>query len=161
MFTDLNAPRFNKRKYRYNIVSKQLYNTWKSGTGSTISFIQFKHIWANIADTIVDKVLTERDGIRLGTGVGDIYIGIVPTTKKRAIDYKLSKELNKIVYHENWSTNGKLGKIIYATNDRPYIFKLNRYWGFIPHTNFKDQCTKALLNNPEVYKNTLEGKYPE
>lgn len=159
MFADLNAPRFSKRKYRENIVSKQLHKEWKESTGYDKDFSFFKQVWIKIAEKIAQKVLEERDGVRLGSGIGDLYVGLIPKTKRRPVDYKLSKELGKIVYHENWNTGGKLGKIIYATNGRPYAYKLCKYWWFIAHTTFKDACVLKLRENPENYKASQERKY--
>jgi hypothetical protein len=159
MFADLTGPRFNKRKFRENILTEKLHKEWLKETGYDKDFTTFKKIWEAIANKIVSKVLTERDGVRLGSGLGDIYIGIIPKTKRRPIDYKTSRELGKIVYHENWNTDGKVGKIIYATKNRPYAYRLCKYWGFLPHTSFKDKCSEQLQLNPEKYKNSLERKY--
>ncbi len=159
MFVDLNAPRFNKRKYRENIVSKELYEEWKESTGYRQDFSFFKQVWAKIAEKIIQKTLEERDGVRLGGSIGDLYVGIIPKTKRRPIDYKLSKELGQIVYHENWNTNGKLGKIIYGTNGRPAMYRLCKYWWFIPNTRFKEHCVQKLRENPERYKHSIERKY--
>lgn len=159
MLGDLKAPRFNKRKFRFNVINKDLFNEWKSSTGYKKDFAFFRQVWIKIAEKMIEKVLEERDGIRMGSGLGDIYVGMVPQCKKRAIDYKTSREIGKIVYHENWNTNGKLGKIIYATSDRPYAYRLCRYWGFIPHRLFKRKCVERLRENPENYKNSIERKY--
>lgn len=153
-------PRFNPRKFRKNLINGDVYKAWKDKTGRTESFEQFKAVWLRMALKIREKILTEPDGIRI-TGLGDIYIGIVPKAKKRAVDYKTSRELGKIVYFENWNTSGKIGKIIYATKDRPYIYTKKRFWGFKPHTTFKMDASVALQNNPERYKNSIERKYYE
>lgn len=158
MFADLNAPRFNKRTFRHNIVSKELYDEWVKETGYKSTLDEFKRIWDSIAIKIRSKVISERDGVRLPSGLGDIYIGYTKC-KRRPIDYKTSKELGKIIYFENWNTDGRLGKIIYGTSGRPYMYRLCKYWGFIPHTNFKDECTNALQTNPDNYKNSIESKY--
>lgn len=158
MFADLNAPRFNRRKFRKNILTKELHEEWKTTTGYDKNFETFKAIWEAIATKIVSKIISETDGVRLGAGLGDMYIGLIPGAKRRPIDYKTSREIGQIVYHENWNTDGKLGKVIYTVAGKPYAYKLCRFWGFVPHTRLKKLCTLNLQQNPQRYKNSLEGK---
>ena len=161
MFNNRKAKRFNKRKYRENIVSEELYKTWKEKFHFDITFSEFKKIWKLIAEEYVNNVVDNPDGIRLGGSVGDIYIGYIVGAKKRPIDYVTSSLLNKKIYHDNFDSRGKLGKIIYATNKRPYIYKMHRYWAFTACRNFKERVKQGLRNNPERYKNSIEMKDTE
>lgn len=162
MFNDLSAPRFNTRKYRVNIVCKELYEEWKKKTGRTETFSEFKAIWNLIAEEHINQVIEERDGVKMAKGMGDIYIGYIPRVKKRFVDYKTSMEHNKKIYHENWDSNGKVAKIIHGTYRRKYTYRMNRWFGFNPNRAFKHKVIAALKAFPTRYKNTSEntrGKY--
>lgn len=158
MFNNLKAPRFNNRKYRKNIITKELFKDWKVKTNNNITFKQFKEYWNLIAFKHIEKIIEERDGIKLGTGLGDIYIGFVKSKKKSGIDYKTSSEYNKCIKHENWDSSGKLGKIIYGTNNRKYIYKLHKFWSFEACRNLKRKVSLALKEQPEKYKNSIEKR---
>lgn len=158
MFNDLNAPRFNDRKYRENIVSNDLYKRWKENNKtSKLSFIEFRNICWAINTEITDVITEEPDGVRLPMGMGDIYIGYVPRALK-AIDYKASREYGKPIYHENWNSSGKLAKIIFGTNTRHYIFKRAWMWGFEACRPFARRVVQCLKDNPQIYKNTIEKR---
>lgn len=158
MFNDLNAPRFNTRKYRHNIISKDLYNRWKDKTGYNITFSQFKKYWNLIGEKYSQKIISERDGVKVGTGLGDIYIGLIKNPKKEPIDKKLSVEYGKKIKYENWETRGQLGKIIYGTRGRKYIYRLHGYWMFSACRNLKRSASAALRTNSSKYKNSIEKR---
>lgn len=158
MFNDRKAPRFSSRTYRKNIVSKELYEKWKIESGYDITFKEFRSIWDKLAAKYVQNVIEEKDGVRLGASVGDIYIGFIPQKKTKAIDYATSLELGKPVYFQNWHSNGKIGKIIYGTRKRKYIYRLAAFWAFTACRNFKNLAVKAMKENPERYKNSIEKR---
>lgn len=157
MFNNRTAPRFNARKFRKNIISEELYIKWKEQTGLELSFQEFKNIWNLIGDAITDGVTEERDGVALGASTGDLYIGYVPT-KKRPIDYKVSLQYEKAIKHENWNSSNKVGKIIYGTHDRKYIYRLSAWWAFKASRLFKNKVSAALTAYPQRYKNTIEKR---
>lgn len=158
MFNDLKAPRFSTRRYRKNIIDEKIYIAWKEKYNQILSFIEFKDIWEIIALDITEEILQEKDGIKLPNGLGEIYIGYVPSFTKTIIDYKTSREYNKLIRHENWESRGKLGKIIYGSNGRKYPFKLSGWWGFTACRNFKIAVVHALKTYPERYKNSIEKR---
>jgi len=156
MFNNRKAKRFNTRKYRENIISEELYKKWKEESGFDITFLQFKNYWKLIANEYVQAVLENRDGIRFGAGLGDIYIGYIVGSKIRPVDYVTSSLLNKKIYHDNFDSRGKLAKIIYATNKRPYIYRMHNFWAFTACRNFKNKVKESLRSFPERYKNSIE-----
>lgn len=158
MFNNRKATRFSNRKYRKNIVCEELYNEWKVKTNFDISFKQFKDYWKYIAREYVQAIVDNPDGAKLDASIGDIYIGYIPWYSKKVIDYKTSSELDSTIYHENWNSNGKLGKIIYGTQKRKYIHKLHLWWGFRVCRNFKIKAVNSLREYPERYKNSIEKR---
>lgn len=154
MFVDLKAARFNPRLFRKHIVTPELHQNWKKTTENKLNFLKFRSIWDEIASAIKNGVYEERDGVRL-TGLGDMYIGYVPG-KKRPVNYKLSKEFGKRIYHENWHSDGKIGKIIYAANGRPYIYRQWFMWAFRPVRKFQRAANVSMINYPDRYKLSQE-----
>lgn len=155
MFNDLKAPRFNSRKFRKNIISEDLYKTWKAKYNRKESYNDFKKVWNLLAEEIIEEILTERDGVRLPS-LGDLYIGYITKINKPIIDHQLSMEYGKPIKHMNFDTRGKLGKIILGYKKRKYLFKYKGWWSFVACRNFKRTVSKALKENPERYKNSIE-----
>lgn len=158
MFNNRQAPRFSNRKYRHNIISKELYDAWRKQTGYKITITEFRRIWRLIAKEYINEIIEEKDGAKLGASIGDLYIGYVPSPKHKPIDYNTSLELGKKVHFQNWNSNGKLGKIIYGTRGRKYIYRLYKFWSFKACRTFKQQVNTALREHPERYKNSIEKR---
>lgn len=156
-FADRAGPRFNTRKWRQKIISKELYKKWKDKTGYAVTFEEFKRIWKHIAQEIQLGALEEPDGIMLPYGLGEIYIGYVKLRDK-VVDYKVSREVGQVVYYENYHSYGKIGKVIYSPCGK-YATNTCDLWNFKPITPFKEKATKALMGQPELYKNTRQKKY--
>lgn len=158
MINDLKAKRFNPRKFRHNIVSEDLYLRWKEQTGRTETWEEFRNAWYAIAETMIDIIVEEPDGIRLAKGMGDVYIGYVPSMVHRPIDYQASLKHGKVIRHENWNTNRKPGKIIYGVSERKYIYRLAGWWAFSACRNFKKRVVQAFNDFPARYKNSIEKR---
>lgn len=159
MFNDLTAPRFNQRKFRHNIVSKELHKRWKQGLtdkGLKVPFGVYRRIWCYIADMITESILEERDGVRL-RGLGDLYVGYTPKRDK-PVDYKLSQQYGKTIYHENWHSDGKVLKAIWGVTGRRYILKRKYWWKFDGCRNFTRAISRAARETPLIYKNTIEKR---
>lgn len=158
MFNDLKAPRFNPRKLRYNVVGIETYKKFKKEQKSSMSYSQFRTMWERIANQIMASVIDERDGVRI-RGLGDLYIGYTKT-KDKPIDRKLSEEYGKIIYHENWHTNGKVMKIIFGVSKRRYIFKRKYWWSFEGARDFVRNSSAAVKKDPLKYKDSQEKRGP-
>lgn len=156
-FADRKGPRFSRRQFRQKIISKELYTKWIALTGLTASFTDFKRIWRHIADELQLGAMTEPNGILLPHGIGEIYLGYV-RTKGMPIDYKLSRQTNSIIFHENYHSYGRTGKIIYHACGK-YSFNTCTLWNFTPITPFKEKATRAFQDNPELYRNSRQKIY--
>lgn len=155
-FADLKGPRFNIRKFRRKIVSKELYRQWKkSNPGITLA--QFTRIWKLIAKEMQEVIVEESDGILLPNGIGEMYLGYVKL-KRIGTDYKTSKEHNVLVNYENFHSYGKTGKIIFRACTK-YKLSTCSLWNFRAITPFKEKVTKAFNEQPEIYKNSRQKQY--
>jgi len=155
-FADLNGPRFNIRKFRKKIVTKELYKQWKKATPG-ITFEQFKRIWSLIAQEIQESIVEEPDGLMLPNGIGKLYMGYV-RMKNTGIDYKTSKEHNTMVTYENYHSYGRPGKIIYHPCSK-YKLSTCSLWSFTAITPFKERASRAFVEQPEKYKSTSQKQY--
>jgi hypothetical protein len=153
MIDKLKAPRFNTRKYRYNLLSKEIYKQWKQKSGSSLSFIEFKKRWKLIAAELTKQVIEERDGVQLPHGLGNIHIAFVPGMLAKPVDIKATREAGKVIYHQNWHTDRKVGKIVYTHGDYRYAHRLAGFWHFMGCRNFTRSVSKALSTYPHRYKN--------
>lgn len=156
-FADRKAPRVNLRKFRHKIITKELYNRWLKTTSHKISFDEFKRIWKLVALEIQLSAIEETDGIVLPHGIGEIYLGYTKV-KDRPIDYNLSRQYNTIIYHDNFHSYGKLGKIIYSPCGK-YQLRNCDLWSFTPITPFRTRAKAAFKEYPERYKNSRQKNY--
>lgn len=157
MFADRKAPRFNARKFRQRVITKELYEKWKEKSNYKLDFTTFKRIWKQIAQQMQIMALEDTNGIMLPEALGNIYIGWVKS-KKRPIDYKTSREVDQYTYYDNWHTDGKLAKIIYLACGK-YKIRGCRMWGFLPITPFKELVTRTVQENSDMYKHSKAKKY--
>ena len=155
-FADLKGPRFNTRKFRKKIVTKELFKEWKK-TNPGITFDQFKYIWKMIAQEIQNTVITEPDGVMLPNGIGKVYTAYVKM-KEPGIDWKTSKEHDVLVTYENYHSYGKPGKIVYNPCSK-YKLSTCTMWNFKAITPFKEKVSQAFRERPEIYKNTAQKQY--
>lgn len=157
-FADRRGPRMNYRKFRHKIVTKELYKKWKVLNPSLdLTFDGFKRIWKLVALELQYSVIEDTEGVLLPHGIGDIYLGWVKPRAK-PIDYKLSRELDTIIYHDNYHSYGKIGKIIYSPCGR-YQLRHCDMWSFTPITPFRERSVKAFNEYPERYKNSRQKNY--
>lgn len=155
-FADLQGPRWNMRKFRKKMISKELYKDWKKNNPG-ITFDQFKHIWKLIATQMQLSIIQEPDGLQLPNGMGKLYVGYVKL-KNPGIDYKTSKEHGVIATFDNYHSYGKPAKIIYHPCGKYKISTCN-LWNFKAITPFRKRVSQTLRDRPEIYKNSTQKQY--
>lgn len=157
LFADRKGPRFNTRKFRQKIISKDLYVRWKTKTGYNKSFEEFKGIWKSIAKEYQEASIEGPNGVLMPFGIGELYVGWTKT-KDKVIDYNLSRQYNTRVYHENYHSYGKLAKIIYHACGK-YSLDTCKLWNFRPITPFRKFVSSVLKSSPEIYKSSRQKVY--
>ena len=124
----------NKKSYTF----RDMYNTMPID----VPYAQYTRILDEMCRIILEYVLDCSEGFKMPFGLGFIQIGKYrPKTysdKSLSIDYKLSKEYNKKIYHLNEHSDG-------------YKFRL--YWSKIPMV-FADRY-KYQLNLVRANKRKL------
>jgi hypothetical protein len=148
---DLKAPRFREKKF--NILSKQLFAEFreKYKEHKDMSYEQFKDIITAFNNNLYKGVIDNRNGIELPEGLGFIFIGTCPPTKKTNIDYKKSTEYGVITNHKNWDSNNNLMKIFYTNSKVKYHLQNKQLWAFEGVRDFKRTASKTYRDEWTKY----------
>lgn len=159
MLRDFKAPNVKGPRYRppsLNLLKKDFYElTRKSNVllkGLTNQ--QIKAIIQTANGIMQQAVLERRDGVELPEQLGYLFLGAVPATKDRNVDYKRSIELKKLVHHQNWETDNLSCKLFYTNYAARYRFKFHELWQFTPVRQFKKAASKAFLADYTKYVKT-------
>lgn len=114
----------NKKAYTFS----DMYRTMPTD----VPYSQYKRILDEMCTLILEYVFERSEGFKMPFGLGFIQIGKYRpkhyNEKSLSVDYKLSKEYNKRIYHLNEHSDG-------------YKFRL--YWSKIPRT-FPDRYRYQL-----------------
>lgn len=148
---DLNAPRFRLAKYRYNLITKELYDKFRWDHPMTkISWAEFRKINETINDTYFREILTNREGAILPGQMGRIWLGLFkPKIKPRAKYINRETGIRPIFF--SFETGGLLGKIIWDFKLTRYKVKNHEFYGFAAHRDLKRMTSECFKNNPEFY----------
>lgn len=127
---DLNAPRYREKVHQ--VLNPGFIEDFKAkypqyseySTSALIKAIK-KHnglIWKHVIDS--------RDGVELSSGLGLMFIGVMPekTKSQEPVDWKKSIELGVKVHHRNLQTSGRKFRIVYSRFSANLKYK--RIWCF-------------------------------
>lgn len=150
---DLSAPRY--RTVKRGLAGKPLYASFYKkhpDLKGVISNIQYREIVKEFNKEIMEAVCENRDGVELPESLGFLFIGAIKYTRsQKAIDYTKSRELNKTVYHKNWDTDMKIGKLIFTMLPAKYKMKDGNMWAFKASRKFSRMVSKNFKFNYERY----------
>lgn len=148
---DLNAPRFRPKVL--NLMNQQLFERFRLKHPTIdITYEQFQTIVETYNGNTWETVVKERDGAELPEGLGNMFVGACPRSRKRRnVDFKKSAELGTIVSHKNWESNNKLGKIFYSNYSSRYRFRGRELWSFQAVRQFKRAASQNFRKNWTIY----------
>lgn len=126
---------FRKKHPRY----KELSDSKLRKIGKTFNI----HFWKT--------VIENRDGAQLPEGLGYLFIGSCPASKKTNIDFGKSHKYGMIVNNKNWETDGKLAKIFYTNYANKYRFANRECWAFNACRTFKRNLAQVYPENWTMY----------
>lgn len=116
-----------------SVTTTDMYKQYiKDNKGVDVPYVRFKRIIEEFNKQIVESILERSEGFKMPYGLG--YIQIVKykpktmTDKSLSVDYKLTKEYGKKIYHLNEHSDG---------------YKYRLYWSRIPKT-FPDRYKYQL-----------------
>ncbi len=128
---DLNAPRF-----RFSVIDpltkgmiakfKLKYPQYRDYTTEELIAALNLH-----NEAIAKEISISRDGVELQSTLGYLFIGMVPSSKKRPpVAWAKSIKLGVKVIHKNWNTDGLTGKVFYFNYGSRYRIENKHLWGF-------------------------------
>lgn len=148
---DLNAPRFRTKRISVLTVKTLKAMKEKYPEYSNLSLQEFKSIIMTFNGLMVDSIIENRNGVELPDGLGFIFIGSCPPSKKKNIDYKRSHEFGVEASHRNWDSDNKLMKIFYTNRNSKHPFQNKQVWAFKAVKQFRKQASEAYKEDWAKY----------
>jgi len=148
---DLNAPRF--RPNRTNILNGVLYKAFikKYPRYEGIDLATFKSIIRTFNEELYLGIIQNRDGVELPDGLGFIFMGTCPATKKQNINIVESIKHGMVVKHQNWDSDNNLLKIFFTNHTSKYPLQNKQVWSFKAVKQFRKAASDAYKENWPKY----------
>jgi len=149
---DLNAPRY--RPCRMNFLTNALYKKFEKrfpehkGLGAR----NFKEIVDTFNGKLQEGIIENRGGVELPEGLGYIFLGSCPATRKQNIDIKKSLQYGIVVNHKNWDSDNYLLKIFYTNQNSKYPFHSKQIWSFKASKSFRKKASDVYKDNWPKYE---------
>lgn len=109
-----------------------MYKYYKSNSPYKVEYSLYKRILDRMSQIIAEAVLDRSEGFKMPCGLGYIQVGKYQpknyNSKSLSIDYKLTREYGKVIYHLNEHSNG---------------YKYRLHWSKVPMT-FADRYKYQL-----------------
>lgn len=109
-----------------------MYKYYKTNSPYKIEYSLYKRILDRMSQIIAEAVLDRSEGFKMPCGLGYIQVGKYQpknyNSKSLSIDYKLTREYGKVIYHLNEHSNG---------------YKYRLHWSKVPMT-FADRYKYQL-----------------
>ena len=109
-----------------------MYKYYKANSSYKVEYSLYKRILDRMSQIIAEAVLDRSEGFKMPCGLGYIQVGKYQpknyNSKSLSIDYKLTREYGKVIYHLNEHSNG---------------YKYRLHWSRVPMT-FADRYKYQL-----------------
>lgn len=109
-----------------------MYKYYKVNSPYKVEYSLYKRILDKMSQIIAEAVLDRSEGFKMPCGLGYIQVGKYQpknyNSKSLSIDYKLTREYGKVIYHLNEHSNG---------------YKYRLHWSKVPMT-FADRYKYQL-----------------
>lgn len=109
-----------------------MYEHYKANSPYKVDYKFYKRILDRMSQIIAEAVLDRSEGFKMPCGLGYIQVGKYQpknyNSKSLSIDYKLTREYGKVIYHLNEHSNG---------------YKYRLHWSKVPMT-FADRYEYQL-----------------
>ena len=148
---DLNAPRFRKRWQSALTVETFKEFQKKHPQYKDLSLKEYKEIVNVFNSKIKEGVINNRNGIELPEGLGFIFMGSCPQSKKKNVDYSKSLKYGVEAIHKNWESDNRLLKIFYTNYNTKYPFANKQVWSFKAGKQFRHEASIAFRENWQKY----------
>lgn len=149
--------RFGKKKYNSYVVNKDLYKNWikEYPEHSHINYGMFSLYCDKLLKEFAKQVLNPLNNVTLPFYCGELSIKFVnPKNKNKLHIYRTDKIE---VPYLNFSTNGKIGKVIFSPRSHSRYNGRLAMVGFEPYTNLRLRASKVMKEIPEAIKTITHG----
>lgn len=137
-----------------------------------LSFPEFKEIIRTFNIALGDGMIDHRDGIEFPEGLGYLFMGTCPRSKKKNVDFVNYFASGVITTYKNWDSDNNLLKIFYTNYPVKLSFTHKHLWSFKPcktlrhrvSVAYKKDWTKYIMVDPmrkisELYRNRKRTEY--
>ncbi len=151
---NMSLPRLGKGKYSKILVTEEL---WKNAIINNpeyknMTYKEFKDIWDKIATSFKETVLINPLGIKAPFFIGEWKIRYLPFQIK-VQDYKNSEEQGEKLPYLNLHSKGKICKLIWERKNARRYNRILDLYAFEPlQQGFRNEVSKAIIKNPEIYR---------
>ena len=149
---NLNAPRFREKKF--GVLNKKLYKEFlkKYPEHDGTSYDEFKKIINTFNKNLYEGAIENRNGVELPEGLGYIFIGTCPPSKKRKnLDFKKSIKYGIATVHKNWDSDNNLMKIFFTNSKVKYNLPNKQLWAFNAVRDFKRLASERYREQWAMY----------
>ena len=144
---NIKGPRF--RSKRLSVLNKKTYQDFikKYPEYEDLDLESFKNIIRTYNDELCNTIIDNRNGVELPDGLGFVFIGTCPKSKKENIDFKKSIEYGTKVFYRNFDSDNKLMKIFYSNYAAKYPFHNKQLWSFRLSKPVRQRASKEYKEN--------------
>lgn len=96
---------------------------------------------------VVEEMKKNPHGIVFPKNFAVMFINNCGVSKKKAIDYANSKKLGRVIYHNNFETEGNLMKVMFLNHVLPSGVSNNKFYYFLPTDKTKSLCSQYFRKN--------------
>jgi hypothetical protein len=139
-----------KQRYYGLMGPKDYYKYYCSQHGKEITFLVFRKILKEFNQFLSDKVV---EGEEIITTIGRVRVQKCRTdgAKTKRLDYQLTKQLGRIIHHNNFHSEGWYARIAFLKNKYTTI---GRHYRFIFTRTIKQRLANRIKNDP-LYMNII------
>jgi|EP01052_Picozoa_sp_SAG31_P005569 hypothetical protein len=148
---NLNGPRF--RTKRISVLTADCLKRFKKKYPeySDLTLKDFKNVVMTFNENITKGIIENRNGVELPEGLGYIFMGTCPPSKKTNINYKQSVDTGVKSNFRNWDSDNKLLKIFYTNRNSKYPFANKQVWSFKAVKQFRKLASDSFKENWAKY----------
>lgn len=146
---DKTLPRYRLSKYRHNIVSRELFDSFlKKYPDMNVDWVKFKTISGAINEEYVEEIVASREGAVLPAQMGKIWCGLFPLKKVE----RVVPTDDHTKYMSFGLINGTTGKVCWDFINIPYKVKNHHFYSFNGHRTLTNKASNAFRQTPEIFK---------
>ena len=109
----------------------------------------YRNICIDFNEMLIDYIISDSGEVMLPCRLGTLRIKKIKSKNRKMIDWKLTKEYGKLIYHLNMHTDGYYYKWYWKKQNA--LFSNKSVYSFKPLRKFKRDVAKLLKDNKVDY----------